>query len=244
MRLSTRRRRHLRPSRPAPLSARVADSVIRPMALLLVGLAMLVTVVGRLGLGGPLDTSDHGLTAPADQASPMPAGADHARPDRGRHESCDHGQDCDHGRSGGPRQTSSARFPDTRPPGPDDDRWRRVLGRLDDTRATAWGTADPALLAAVYTPGSPALSLDRRMLADYRGRGLRVCGVHLVFGRIRVTSRGPGVVRLRVVDRLGRVSAVGDNGTRRPLPRDQASVHRLVLRRVALTWRIASIDAV
>jgi hypothetical protein len=123
-------------------------------------------------------------------------------------------------------------------------RWRDVLSRLDTIRARAWSRDEPRLLRRVYTHRSAALSRDRAMLVAYERRGLRVRGVHLAFDRIIVTARAAGVVRLRVVDRLGRMTAFGRSGLRLPLPRDNPSRQVVVLRRSGGAWRIDRVQAV
>lgn len=82
------------------------------------------------------------------------------------------------------------------------------------------------------------------MLAAYRSRGLHVRGVHLEYAKVRVISHASGLVTLRVVDRLYPVSAVTPAGVSLPLPRDLATRHEIVLRRVGGRWRIAAITRV
>jgi hypothetical protein len=79
------------------------------------------------------------------------------------------------------------------------------------------------------------------MLADYSRRDLRVRGVRLEFGRVRLVGQTRGVVHLRVIDRLGPMTAVSSIGLRDALPRDRATRHDVVLRRTSRGWRIASV---
>ncbi len=123
-------------------------------------------------------------------------------------------------------------------------RVRHVLLQLDQRRASAWQAGKPRLLRTVYSPGSKILAKDRRMLSDYRERGLRVRGVHLHFGRVHVLVHRAGVVRVRVVDRLSAVVAARPGGRALPLPSDQPTRHELVLRREPNGWRIAGVVVV
>jgi hypothetical protein len=139
------------------------------------------------------------------------------------------------GRSTGPHTPRRRAPPDTAT------RWAAVLHRLDAVRAAAWLHGDPTLLGRVYVTSSPALRRDRRALGGYLHRGLVVRGVHLRFARVRLVARRPGLVTLRVVDRLGVMAAVDVDGERLRLPRDQPTRHLLMLRRTVDRWRIAAI---
>jgi hypothetical protein len=116
-----------------------------------------------------------------------------------------------------------------------------VLHRLDAARAVAWLRGDPAMLGRVFVTPSAALRRDERALSGYRQRGLVVRGVHLRFARVRLVARRPGLVTLRVVDRLGTMTAVDVDEERMRLPRDQPTRHLLVLRRTVDRWRIAAV---
>lgn len=122
-------------------------------------------------------------------------------------------------------------------------RWWRVLERLNDKRHTAWLRGDPRLLGEVYLPRSRALALDREVMRDYLSRGLRVHGVRLHFGRVILVARSPGLVFLRVVDRLDAMTAIASDGRDLPLPLDQPTRHRIVLRPLHGSWRIAAVSA-
>jgi hypothetical protein len=82
------------------------------------------------------------------------------------------------------------------------------------------------------------------MLDQYIGRGLRVSGVSLQFTSLQVAHRHPRSVSLLVVDRLGASVAVDHSGHRQVLPRDRPTRHRIDLRKVDHTWRIARISLV
>lgn len=118
-----------------------------------------------------------------------------------------------------------------------------MLERLNDKRHTAWLRGDPRLLGEVYLPRSRALALDREVMRDYLSRGLRVHGVRLHFGRVILVARSPGLVFLRVVDRLDAMTAIASDGRDLPLPLDQPTRHRIVLRPLHGSWRIAAVSA-
>jgi hypothetical protein len=79
------------------------------------------------------------------------------------------------------------------------------------------------------------------MLRRYLERGLIVRGGDVVFGPVRVVSRGAQAVHLRVVDQLGDVVAVSRTGGRLRLPHDLPTRHLIVLAKAGRGWRIASV---
>jgi hypothetical protein len=119
--------------------------------------------------------------------------------------------------------------------------WRLVLERLSDWREQAWAQGRAALLRRVYDPSSLVLRKDAFMLSRYVDRGLRVRGVDLAFGRVKLQRRQHGTVWLQVTDQLGPAAAVSANGRRIALPRDEPSRHLIVLRRRAAHWRILAV---
>jgi hypothetical protein len=121
-------------------------------------------------------------------------------------------------------------------------RWRRVLDQLNDKRHAAWLRGDPRLLREVYLPRSRPLARDREALREYLSRGLRVHGVRLQFARVHVLARSPGLICLRVVDRLNEMTARASDGRILPLPLDQPTRHRIVLRLLGGSWRIAAVS--
>ncbi|GAA2757215.1 serine/threonine protein kinase [Actinopolymorpha rutila] len=54
---------------------------------------------------------------------------------------------------------------------PEEARWAKVLDELDIRRARAWKEWNRALLAQVYTPGSPPLNDDLDRMRDYERKG-------------------------------------------------------------------------
>jgi len=117
-----------------------------------------------------------------------------------------------------------------------------VLRDWDDRRAAAWAAGDPVLLARLYTRGSTAGAADLALLRRYRARGLLVRGMRMQLLRARVLTSRPRLVVIEVTDRLASaVAYAGTTGARR-LPRDAASAHEVVLRRIEGEWRMAQVS--
>ncbi|MGH3494094.1 MAG: hypothetical protein ACRDQ1_12810, partial [Sciscionella sp.] len=121
-------------------------------------------------------------------------------------------------------------------------RWVRVLRDLDERRALAWRQGRPELLRDVYPAGSAVLRRDRRMLAAYVARGLRVWGVRLTFLAVTEMARRRRSVDLLVVDVLGPAEAVG-GGHRFALPHDNPTRQLVTLVHAPRGWRIATVRA-
>lgn len=121
-------------------------------------------------------------------------------------------------------------------------RWLPVLESIDARRARAWRLGDPALLRLVYCDDSAELRTDQKMLRGYLRRDLVVAGVSMSYFAVLVESERPDEVTLRVVDQLGSARVSDAKGTSEPLPRDQPTRHRIVLRLLAGQWRIARIE--
>lgn len=113
------------------------------------------------------------------------------------------------------------------------------LVTLDRVRATAFATANPALLAQVYVDGSPLREVDARTIADYRSRGGRVAGAQLLIARCRQIERTASVIRLEVDELLGPAVVRWDDGGSTLLPRDRTTRRQITLRRSADGWRIS-----
>lgn len=121
--------------------------------------------------------------------------------------------------------------------------WADVLARLDRQRAAAWRAGDPERLAQVFAPGTPVLQRDRARLAEYVARGFRVVGVRTSYTTCRVVARTSTKVTLDVVDQLTPALVVGAGQTRRWLPFDQPSSHRITLESARPGgWRISAIQ--
>lgn len=119
-----------------------------------------------------------------------------------------------------------------------------VLRSWDRARARAYAAGDLASLRALYVDGARAGTSDARLLRAYLSRGLRVHGMRMQLLGVEVLRREPGLLRLRVTDRLVGGVAVGPTGAYArgaPLPRDTASTRVLELRRQLPggRWRVA-----
>ncbi len=115
-----------------------------------------------------------------------------------------------------------------------------VLHAWDERRATAWARGQPAALSELYVEGSRTGRADRRLLASYADRGLRVTGMRVQVLAASLVSMTPTTLTLTVTDRL--VGAVAMAGDRRVvLPRDDPSTRVIVLRRVAGEWLVAEV---
>ena len=115
-----------------------------------------------------------------------------------------------------------------------------VLRGWDLARSQAFGEGDVAALRRLYVEGSAAGTSDARLLQAYLRRGLRVEGMRMQLLALEVLRQEPRRLLLLVTDRLVGAVAVGQ-GTRTPLPQDQASTRVVDLRREDGTWRVASV---
>jgi hypothetical protein len=121
--------------------------------------------------------------------------------------------------------------------------WVDVLAGLDAARAAAFGSGDQAALSEVYVGGSPALETETRLIRRYAREGLRVEGLLMDVGDVRLLeARGDRAV-LRVRDRVAGGALVDAAGSESELAEDAWSAHRITLRQVAGEWRIAAVTA-
>lgn len=116
-----------------------------------------------------------------------------------------------------------------------------VLRSWDARRAEAWSRGDAEALGELYVPGSAAGRRDVRSLTAYAGRGLVVRGMRMQLLSAQVLVDRPGLLRLRVTDRLVGAKAVG-RGEEIPLPADRASTRSLTLRLEDGDWRMVSVE--
>lgn len=112
-----------------------------------------------------------------------------------------------------------------------------IMEGLDVQRQIAYARADPAALTAIYTKESVAGAADRRVLDDYRERGIRVRGVRLERRSCEPLSQD----RVRSVERLGGAVAVLADGTERALPRDNWNEREITLVLQDGRWRIRDV---
>jgi hypothetical protein len=118
-----------------------------------------------------------------------------------------------------------------------------VLHDWDARRAAAYDAGSTRRLRALYAPGSAAGRSDVRVLRGYRARGLRVTGLRMQVLALRVLTEEPGLLRVRVADRVtGTVLVAGRR--RVALPRDRVSDRVLTLRRGPDgRWRMVGVRA-
>ncbi|MGB8651233.1 MAG: hypothetical protein WCD35_11285, partial [Mycobacteriales bacterium] len=117
-----------------------------------------------------------------------------------------------------------------------------ALDHLDALRAAAFAGDSPALLAEVYAPGCPALAQDRAALAALARSRRTAVGVRHTLGAVTALASAPDQVLLEVREALAAYqvrSATGDVLERHPPGPSQR--HRVVLRRVAGSWRVESV---
>ena len=115
-----------------------------------------------------------------------------------------------------------------------------LLRGWDERRARAWASGDVEALRSLYTPGSVAGRVGRRMLREWLARGLRVRGLRMQLVAVRVRESARDRAVLLVIDRLAGGVAVG-RGVRVALPRDRLSRRTVTLRRVAGEWLVDSV---
>jgi len=96
----------------------------------------------------------------------------------------------------------------------------------------------------LYTRRSTAGAADLDLLRRYRVRGLLVRDMRMQLLRARVLTSRPRLVVLEVTDRLASAAAHATRGRTWPLPRDVATTHEVVLRRVGGEWRMVRVSLV
>jgi hypothetical protein len=121
--------------------------------------------------------------------------------------------------------------------------WVDVLAGLDAARSAAFGSGDRAALREVYVGGSPALETEARLIRRYAREGLRVEGLLMDVGDVRLLEARRDRVVLRVRDRVAGGALVDAAGSESELAEDAWSSHRITLRQVAGGWRIAAVTA-
>jgi serine/threonine protein kinase len=122
--------------------------------------------------------------------------------------------------------------------------WTSVVAGLEERRAQAFATADPALLAEVYAPDAAGYRLDRSTIRSLRSRGLHARGFSATVERVRPAWATAGSARLRVTDRLSGYTLVDASG--RVAGHGAARSERaftLLLVRGADGWRVERIGS-
>ena len=123
--------------------------------------------------------------------------------------------------------------------------WAGVLGRLDQARSAAFAEGDPALLADVYAPGSPALRRDQDVLMQLRAADHTTRGVRLESQSVQVVNASSRGAVLEVVDVMPAYELVAADGSvtsRRP--GRTAARWSVTLTLVDKVWRVLDVSAV
>lgn len=123
-------------------------------------------------------------------------------------------------------------------------RWRSVLTGLDVRRASAFASADPVGLAAVYLPRTRAGGADERTVAALSAAGERVVGARHTIGRITAVSLAPDRAVLQVDQALTAYDVLRPPGRAQHHPASPARHYRLTLVDVGGRWRIADLVTV
>jgi hypothetical protein len=116
-----------------------------------------------------------------------------------------------------------------------------VLRAWDQARADAWRRGDPTALDPLYAGGSRSGVADRRLLAAYDARGLRVHGLGVQRAAVEVEQATPRRVVLVVTDRLTGGWVRTRAGERVDLPRDRWSTRQVVLVAREGGWRVVEV---
>ncbi|NAZ86594.1 hypothetical protein GTR00_10885 [Kineococcus sp. T90] len=116
-----------------------------------------------------------------------------------------------------------------------------AVRELAARRAEALRALDPAALAAVDAPASPALSADEALLAQVAGAGSRWSGLGFEVLDVRVEESAAGrlVVLASVVTQAHEV--VGADGAVTSVPASAPRSSRLTLVRVGEQWRVQAV---
>ncbi len=116
-----------------------------------------------------------------------------------------------------------------------------VVRELAARRADALRALDPAALAAVDAPGSPALQADTALLEQVRDGGTRWSGLGFDVAGVVVEAAGPAqmVVVADVVTQAHEV--VAEDGSATSVPATAPRRSRLTLVRVEGSWRVEAV---
>lgn len=124
-----------------------------------------------------------------------------------------------------------------------------ILRDWDRRRAEAWRTGDRAALRRLYVRDAAAGRRDLAMLRRWLQRGLRVDEMSMQVLAVELRARSSRRLVLVVTDRLATARAVraadpgAEGATDAPqgvaLPRDTATVRRLVFQRIGGRWLLA-----
>ena len=120
--------------------------------------------------------------------------------------------------------------------------WPEVLDELDAARASAFASADPALLAGVYAADAPGLAADRALVEQLAAAGQTASGVRHEVRGVEVLEESDDAARLRVVDVLAAYEVRDAGGpvvSRAPARGEATYVVELV--RTGDGWRLVQV---
>ncbi len=118
--------------------------------------------------------------------------------------------------------------------------WQQTLQALDQRRAHAFWTLNPAELDAVYEPGSHPWTTDRAALATYQAQKIRIANLRFQIEHLTQEPTPGPTITLRVTDRLISATALTPTGSTQ-LPPGPPTTRRITLTPAGKTWRITTI---
>ncbi len=123
--------------------------------------------------------------------------------------------------------------------------WTDRLLALDDARARAFSTADPAALEQVWVPGSAGLAADRAAVEQLRAAGRRALGLRHELREVTILTADPTAARVRTVDVLAEHEVVDASGAVvRQVALRGSTAWTVELTRTPTGWRLASVSPV
>ncbi|GAB2582860.1 hypothetical protein GCM10027269_42740 [Kribbella endophytica] len=125
-------------------------------------------------------------------------------------------------------------------PSPSATTWQQTLQALDQRRAHAFWTLNPAELDAVYQPGSNPWTTDRAALATYQAQKIRIANLRFHIEHLTQEPTPGPTITLRVTDRLISATALTPTGQTQ-LPPGPPTTRRITLTPNGKTWRITTI---
>ncbi|GAB3819020.1 protein kinase domain-containing protein [Kribbella italica] len=137
--------------------------------------------------------------------------------------------------------TSASPAPVVSPaPSPNSKAWQQTLEALDQRRAHAFWTLNPAELDTVYQPGSHPWTTDRAALATYQAQKIRIANLRFHIEHLTQEPTPGPTITLRVTDRLISATALTPTG-KTQLPPGPPTTRRITLTPTGKTWRITTI---
>lgn len=97
-------------------------------------------------------------------------------------------------------------------------------------RDAALAGRDEAALAALYTPGTPALATDRALLGELEASGVRLLGYRTAVGEVTAVEASPARLVVEAALTQGQHTRTSPDGTQRIVPAQAERCVRLTLR--------------